>query len=159
MIIVSDTTPLHYLILIDKVDLLRKFFSEIAVPKIVSDELQAAETPTKIKNFMSAPPSWLSVLPDSGLSDSELFDIDKGEREAILLAEKLMADGILVGDKAGRSAAEKRGLFVIGTLGILELAACNGDVDFRIEVANVKDAGFYVSDDLERFFIKRLGLD
>jgi predicted nucleic acid-binding protein len=51
MIIVSDTTPLHYLILIDEVDLLPKLFGEIIIPVMVLNELQTDKTPQKIRSF------------------------------------------------------------------------------------------------------------
>jgi len=102
MIIVSDATPLHYLILIGRVELLPTFFQDIALPQAVYDELFTEKTPAIIKQFMANPPAWLTVLPNSDLSDPELFEIDKGEREAILLAEKIMGNGILIDDLAGR---------------------------------------------------------
>ena len=98
------------------------------------------------------------VLPQSDIIDPELFEIDKGEREAILLAEKLMADGILIDDRAGRAMAEKRGILVIGTLGVLEVAAREGDLDFRIEISKIRREGFYISSELEQSFRRRLGL-
>ena len=159
MIIVSDTTPLRYLILIDQIELLPRFFQEIVVPKSVYDELTTEKAPIKVTTFMASLPSWMSVLPNADLSDPGLFEIDEGERQAILLAEKLMADGILIDDLAGRKAAEMRGIFVIGTLGVLEVAARNGDIDFRTEITKIRKAGFYVTDELELFFLKKLGLD
>ena len=39
MIIVSDTTPLHYLILVDKAELLPALFGEILIPERLISEL------------------------------------------------------------------------------------------------------------------------
>lgn len=106
---------------------------------------------------MADPPPWLTIKASTGKLDNELFDIDPGEREAILLAEELAADGILIDDRAGRELAERRGLTVIGTLGILEIAAEDGLLDFADVLERLKNAGFYVSSDLERFFLESLG--
>lgn len=149
MIVVSDTTPLHYLILIDEVELLPRLFDEIIIPAIVFYELQADKTPQKIKNYLTEIPKWLSVRPSTGIIDKELEGIDPGEREAILLAEDLTADGILIDDLSGRKIALGRGLRVFGTLGLLELADEKGLTDFLNSFKRIKDVGFYVSHSLE----------
>ena len=46
-----------------------------------------------------------------------------GEQDAILLAESLKAERVIIDDLEGRREAAKRGLPVIGTLGILAEAA------------------------------------
>ncbi len=158
MIVVSDTTPLHYLILLDRVHLLPEILGNIVIPTIVSQEMLAEKTPRKIKEFISKPPDWLRVAPSTGIFDSDLMEIDAGEREAILLAEELQADGILIDDRDGRITAENRGIFVIGTLGVLEIAASGGLIDFKVEIRRIRNAGFYLTEDLEKFFLKRLGL-
>ncbi len=158
MIVVSDTTPLHYLILLDQIHLLPELLGNFVIPEIVSRELQADKTPVKIKAFMAEPPEWLEIVSDTGIIDEGLLEIDAGEREAILLAEQLGADGILIDDKAGRIAAIERGIFVIGTLGVLEIAAIDGLIDFKKEISRIQRLGFYVTKDLEKFFLERLGL-
>jgi len=40
MLVVADTSPLNYLILIDLIDLLPRLYGEIAVPQAVMHELQ-----------------------------------------------------------------------------------------------------------------------
>lgn len=158
MIVVSDTTPLHYLILLDRVNLLPEILGEIVIPTIVCQEMQAEKTPLKIKEFIAKRPEWLRIMPTTGIIDIELIEIDAGEREAILLAEELKADGILIDDQAGRLMAKSRGIFVIGTLGVLEIASLRGMIDFKDEIRRIRAAGFYLTKDLEVFFLKRLGL-
>jgi predicted nucleic acid-binding protein len=155
MIVVSDTTPLHYLILIDEVDLLPRVLGEIVIPHVVYQELQADKTPSKIKNYLRNSPDWLSIRPATGIVDIRLEGIDPGEREAILLAEELIADAILIDDLAGRKIAESRGIHVIGTLGMLELAAEDGLIDFMDAMARIKAAGFFISSALERDLMEK----
>lgn len=150
MIVVSDTTPLHYLILIDEIDLLPEFLGEIIIPMTVYQELQAYKTPEKIKRYLELKPAWLSIRRSTLISDQQLFDIDPGEREAILLAEELSADGILIDDLAGRRIALDRGLRVLGTLGLLEIAGEEGAIDFLDTLKRIKEAGFFISKSLEK---------
>ena len=155
MIVVSDTTPLHYLILIDEVEILPRVLGEIIIPSVVFEELQHDHAPNKIKEYFRAPPDWLSVRQATGIIDIRLEGIDRGEREAILLAEELEADAILIDDLAGRKTAESRGLHVIGTLGLLELAAESGFTDFLDTMARIKAAGFFISRVLEQELMEK----
>ena len=149
MIVVSDTTPLHYLILVDEVDLLPQLLGEILIPEIVYLELSAEKTPDKIKSYLKHKPDWLSIRQPTRVIDPQLMDIDPGEREAILLAEELSADGILIDDLEGRLIAIDRGLRVLGTLGLLEQAADAELVDFIDALDRIKAAGFFISKWLE----------
>jgi len=45
VIVVSDTTPLNYLVLIDAIDVLPKLFQEVIVPPSVMAELTRLKTP------------------------------------------------------------------------------------------------------------------
>jgi predicted nucleic acid-binding protein len=42
MIVVADSGPLHYLILLEHVELLRRFYGQVVVPEPVASELSAA---------------------------------------------------------------------------------------------------------------------
>jgi len=56
MIVVSDTSPLNYLILTDYQDVLPALFGQIIIPQAVLNELQHAKTPDKIKSWIAANP-------------------------------------------------------------------------------------------------------
>ena len=45
MIVVADSGPLHYLILLEQVDLLRRFYGQVVVPEAVASELSNAAAP------------------------------------------------------------------------------------------------------------------
>lgn len=149
MIVVSDTTPIHYLILIDKVELMPRLLGNIVIPHVVYAELQNNKTPSEIRGYLKVIPPWLTVRSSTGSIDQQLLEIDPGEREAILLAEELEADGIPIDDLAGRTIALERGLTVLGTLGLLEQAHAEGSVDFLTALDRLKNAGFYISRSLE----------
>ncbi|MCL2647665.1 MAG: hypothetical protein FWD61_11760 [Phycisphaerales bacterium] len=61
MLVISDTSPLNYLILIDAVDVLATMYQRVAVPIAVADELSAPGTPAKTKLWFANRPSWLEV--------------------------------------------------------------------------------------------------
>lgn len=149
MIVVSDTTPIHYLILIGEIELLPRLLGNIVIPSIVLEELQNEKTPDEIRAYLNMIPRWLTVMASTGVIDQQLSELDPGEREAILLAEELAADGILIDDLAGRKIALERGLKVLGTIGLLELAHADGDIKFLVSFDRLKQTGFYVSRSLE----------
>ena len=49
--------------------------------------------------------------------------------EAICLAQEIKAAAVLMDDRAGRTAAQRCGLAVVGTIGLLEQAAARGLLD------------------------------
>lgn len=75
---------------------------------------------------MTQPPDWIQIQAIETLQSIELEKLDPGEREAILLAEQLKADLVILDDKAARGIALERGLRIIGLLGILKDAARAG---------------------------------
>jgi len=157
MIVVSDASPLHYLILIDEIEIIPRTVNSIVIPATVFRELNAERTPQKIKDYLVNLPDWLTIADDTGIIDEELKTLDPGEREAILLFEQLSADGLLIDDKLGREIAESRGIKVLGTLGLLEIAADAGLLDFAKSLDKIKSAGFFVSAALERDFLSKRG--
>ena len=61
MIVVSDTTPLNYLILIASVDVLRVLFGRLYAPAAVIEELLHSKTPSVVRMWAGSPPEWLTV--------------------------------------------------------------------------------------------------
>jgi predicted nucleic acid-binding protein len=77
--------------------------------------------------------------------DALLAKLDPGERGAILLAGELRADQLIVDDQEGRREAEKRGLVVMGTLGVLQEAATLGLLNLRDAVKRLQGTSFYIA--------------
>ena len=61
MIVVSDTTPLNYLVLVSKQDILPLLFGRVIVPEAVMRELQAATAPPEVRQWLSSRPAWLET--------------------------------------------------------------------------------------------------
>ena len=129
MIVISDSSPLNYLILIGHADLLQKLFGQVLIPPSVNNELQRLGTPRAVRDWMAQSPAWLKAYQAAIFPDTALNRLDPGEREAIALAETLRADAILIDERDGRRVAEQRHVTVIGTLQILDTAAENGLID------------------------------
>jgi predicted nucleic acid-binding protein len=132
-VVVSDTTPLHYLILIGQDSILVKLYGQIIVPPAVLQELGHPSAPPAISAWAKSPPSWLTI--QSPASIPQRFDhLDFGERQALALAKEIRAELVLLDDKVARRFAEKEALKVKGTLGVVADAAKAGLLDFRATV-------------------------
>ena len=156
MIVVADSGPLHYLILLDQTELLPRFYGQVIVPEAVLGELTSGKAPQPVKEWLSKPPSWLRVqaVPSSQL-ELVTDDLDLGEREAIVLAHILQADLLLIDEISGRAEARRRNLRVTGTLGILRIAAENELIDVPQVLARLRDTSFYVNEGLIRSIFGR----
>ncbi len=155
MIVISDSTPLHYLILIDHIGVLGELFGRVIIPLAVLDELQHPNTPREVKSWIAGPPPWLEVRHAAKVPDSALTPLGAGEREAILLAEELRADLLLMDDKAGRQEATRRNLRVVGSLAVLEEGAKRGLVDLPEALARLQETSFRVSKEVLDSLLER----
>jgi predicted nucleic acid-binding protein len=150
MIVVADTTPLNYLVLIQHADLLPRLFNRVLIPQAVFEELQDPETPDMVRTWLADVPSWLHVQSVHSQPDPALDHLDAGEREAITLAEALEADQILLDEIDARREAARRKLPFIGTLGVLRRAAQLEPIDLPSTLARLQQTTFYVDPELIR---------
>ncbi|MBW4544411.1 MAG: DUF3368 domain-containing protein [Symplocastrum torsivum CPER-KK1] len=148
MIIVSNTSPINYLILIGHINLLPELFGAIIIPQAVYSELSDTSAPSPVQTWIATPPDWLKIQPVSQPSDAILDLLDPGERAAILLAQELNADLLLLDDMKARRTATKRGLAITGILGILDQAATMKLIDLPAAVQNLQSTSFWASDSL-----------
>jgi len=141
-LVVADTSPLNYLILIGQIEILPALFEKVFVPQIVRNELQH-EAPESVRRWIAMPPSWLEIVPEKHESDEpDLLLLDDGERAAILLAIRIGAELRLIDDRNGVEIARSRGFAVTGTLGILDLAASRGLIRLSEAVERLKNTSF-----------------
>lgn len=149
MIVVADTGPLHYLILLDHADLLHRFHGQVVVPDAVAIELSSPSAPNPVRDWMARAPPWLSIVRvESDKAEAITDDLDLGERAAIALAATIHADLLLIDEAAGRAEARRRNLRVTGTLGVLRAAAELGLVDVPGLIVRIKATSFYADDAL-----------
>ena len=155
MRIVSDTSPISYLVLIGEADVLPKLYDEIWIPEAVWSELEDAKGPEPLRVWTRQPPAWLAVkeTPKSTGIEADLSDLDAGEREAILLAKQAEANLIILDEQAGRAVARERGLALTGTIGVLGAAALAGLVNAVSVVKELQQTSFRASPDLYRWLL------
>jgi predicted nucleic acid-binding protein len=154
MIVVADTSPINYLVLIEEIDILPKMYGRVVIPHTVREELLRASAPQLVRAWVDHAPVWLEVRSPFGVPDSALAKLDLGEREAITLATELQADQLIVDDREGRREAERRSIPVIGTLGVLREAATLRLLDIRVAVERLQATSFYVSPEVLATLLK-----
>jgi predicted nucleic acid-binding protein len=84
--VVADTSPLNYLVLIHHINLLPELYSRVLIPESVLDELSVGETPQLVRDWARNLPEWIEVSPATPLDDAGLTRLHRGERDAISLA-------------------------------------------------------------------------
>jgi predicted nucleic acid-binding protein len=139
-LVIADTGPVNYLILIGHIDILPALFHNIILPSSVHDELAAA--PILVSNWIARPPSWIEIRQSVSIDALAMEALDAGEVEAIALALELHADLLLMDDREGVLAARRKGLEVIGTLGVLARAAKHNLIELAEAFDKLKQTNF-----------------
>lgn len=145
---VADTGPLNYLVLIGRIDLVPQLFGDLSIPTVVRDELDDPMAPAAVRQWITAPPGWLSIMPAPAGADPALASLDDGERAAIALATAIKADLLLMDDRAGVAVARAQGIEVTGTLGVLDRAAQRGLVELPAALAALRATNFHMRQEL-----------
>lgn len=152
-VIISNTTPINYLVLIDRIHVLGDLYGRVIIPQAVLGELQHEGTPAQVKAWVATHPDWLEVRALSAPLDPSLAFLDEGEREAIRLAQEIQADALIIDEPAGREEAKRRGLRVIGTLRVLYDAAEAGLCDLEEAYERLRQTTFRAHPHLFRTFL------
>jgi predicted nucleic acid-binding protein len=154
---VSNTTPLRYLIAIEQENLLGHLFEKVFVPVAVHEELTDSKTPETVRIRVLSMPAWFEVRAVQETHTTTFpVTLHRGERQAILLAEALRADVLLIDEQIGRTIALSRNIPLSGTLGVLERADVQGFLsDFPQVLQRLKASGFFVADALEQRLLQR----
>lgn len=149
MIVVADSGPLHYLILLGQTELLRGLYGQVIVPDPVADELRTAGAPQAVSEWIARPPAWVNVASITSEQIALITEeLDLGERAAIALAVAIHADLLLIDEAAGREEARRRNLRVTGTLGVLRTGAELGAVNVPEVISRLSATTFYADEAL-----------
>lgn len=83
MIVVSDTSPIYYLILIGQIELLPRLYGEVLISQFVRDELANERSPDQVLQWIAQPPEWFKIqsVVIQAIPDLEVLDL--GEQSAI----------------------------------------------------------------------------
>ena len=156
MIVIADTSPLNYLVLIGKADLLQRLYRRVVIPDGVLRELLHPETPTIVSEWIARRPAWLEVERITTPPDPNLRWLGEGECEAIMLAEQHGQDVLLLMDEGReRREAQRRRLRITGTLGVLIDAASRGWVDLSSAFERLRQTTFRASPSLLQSLLDR----
>lgn len=151
-LVVSDASPVHYLVLIGAVDILPKLFSKVIIPEhVISLELQSPKTPPAVRNWVANLPAWVEVRKPM---HPEPLRLHTGEAHAIPLALELGAP-VLLDEKEARQIAKDKGLIVIGTVGLIERAAELNLLDLPEAVAALRKTNARISKTLLDLALQR----
>ncbi|MBX3402355.1 MAG: hypothetical protein KF699_02975 [Phycisphaeraceae bacterium] len=96
-----------------------------------------------MRTFAASPPRWLEVRTANAAAIN--LRLGPGEREAIALALELAASTLLVDDRDARATAQQSGLFVTGTLGVLEAAAAADLIQLEVAFERLCRTSFRMS--------------
>ncbi len=118
-VVIVNSTPIISLALIDQLELLKHLYGEILIPPAVQAEVHAGGS-SGIGRAHLQQASWIQMrsLQDPRRADL-LSDLDRGEAEVIALAQEINADLVIIDERLGRRHAERLGLTLTGTLGVL----------------------------------------
>ncbi|MCF7789290.1 MAG: hypothetical protein K9N47_24425 [Prosthecobacter sp.] len=147
MIVISDTSPLRYLIAIGHVDVLPVLYGRILCPPEVLAECQHSQSPAALRTWIATPPEWLVIVaPVSSWTHGEFSRLDEGEVAAIRLAHEQAADLLLMDERKGRQIAQSLGFRVSGILAVIADASRRQLLDFDQAVHKLtQETNFRVS--------------
>jgi predicted nucleic acid-binding protein len=159
MIVVSDTSPVSNLILIQRLRILQKLFTEIIIPPAVDLEVRALrQFGTNLSEYETA--SWIKVIKP--VNRQKVFtlqkNLDDGEAQAIALALEINCDLLLMDERIGTKIARQEGLQTIGLVGVLVKAKEEGIIP---KVGEILDElrikpGFWLSENLRNRILEEV---
>jgi len=149
MPVVSDASPLILFAKIGRLDLLKKLYSEVLIPREVEKEVTRREASPIISGIREG---WIKVeelkLSSEVKRMGKNLGLHEGEMYALSLALHANIKEVLADDKLARVTARILGLKAIGCLGVVMKAYETG-VIARIEAVNaiqkLVKAGLWIS--------------
>ena len=116
--IFSNTTPFISLCAIDRLDLLPALFGRVHVVEAVVRECAAGRA-IQVPSLYSL--DWVTIVPSNPGTDPEpmLMQLDEGEKWTLHAARAANAQWLLIDERIGRTVAERMGLKITGTIGVL----------------------------------------
>jgi predicted nucleic acid-binding protein len=152
-LVVSDSGPVHYLVLCEAIEVIPKLYGQLVIPAAVAQELAHPHAPPAVRRWMQTRPSWVSIQSPAQIDPATHLGL--GEREAIALALELKATQLLIDDRAARRIAVERGLLISGTLGTLEQAAVSGFLNLSEALRKLLNTNFRIAAGVVREMLDR----
>lgn len=130
MIVVSDASPIINLSAVGRLALLQQLFGTVLIPPAVHAEVVTAGASRAGVAEVEAS-EWIELrsLRDPSSAKALLFQLDRGEAEAIALAAEIPGALLLIDERRGRLVARRTGVPHVGLLGILLWAKRAGHLE------------------------------
>ena len=149
-LVVVDTTPIISLSLLQYLHLLEILYTEVLIPLAVQAEVIAGGSRNGAAELRRA--TYIRSVP---LQDTQratlLSDLDRGEAEVIALGIERQADLLIIDEQLGRRHAQRLGLPITGTLGVLLKAKQLGYVpEVKPLILQLRQNGIRLSDALTK---------
>lgn len=123
--VILNNTPLVALHSIGQLRLLRELYTEVLIPTAVQYEFLAVESKDRQLALDEAP--WIKT---EALADQRhalvYIGLDRGEAEVLALAVELKARLVVIDERKGRHYANRLGISLTGTIGVLLAAKEKG---------------------------------
>lgn len=154
MIVVSDSTPLITLMKAMRLDILHDLFGEVIIPEAVYQELTANDNyPDEAKLISGS--DFIRVVSIRDRKTVSVLQratgLDLGESEAIVYADDIHADILLIDEVSGRRVAMDMGLDIMGSIGVLVSAFKKGYISTEEAYESfqkIRDANRHISEKL-----------
>lgn len=157
-VVVTNTTPIISLSLIGRLSLLQQLYGELLVPPAVHREVLAGgASRVGVAEFRTA--DWLRQVPLNDPARADLLaDLDRGEAEAIALAQEVGAHLLLVDERLARRHAERIGIAISGTAGVLLRAKEEGLVkEVGPSLDQLRRGGIHLGEELVERVLRLAG--
>ena len=144
-IIISDTSCLIILNKIGELDLLRQLYNTVTITQDI------------LLEYGEQLPDWIEVQQANDQYRQQLLEmqIDKGEASAIALALETADNIVILDDWKARKLAERLGISVTGTLGVIIKAKNNGLIpSIKPYLDKIRETNFRISEELEQIALK-----
>ena len=146
IVVITDTSCLIAFSKIDALDVLHKLYKKVVVSKEIAEE------------FSEPLPLWIEILEVSNKNYQKILEtlLDKGEASAIALALELKNALLVLDDLKARKEAQKLGLKITGTLGILFLAKEKNIISsLKIYLDKLQQINFRIADNIVFELLKK----
>lgn len=156
--VIVNTTPLIALCHIGQLDVLKKMYDEITIPRAVYKELSEKKE-SICKKQVDASLDWIHVEEIENHMAKSMFktQLHDGEVEVMVLAKERNADIVIIDDANAKKYAKYLQLPVTGTLGVLIKAKKQGYIhELKPMIQGMINKNIYISERVMRFCLEQV---
>lgn len=146
--VIVNNTPIVALWSIDQLSLLRGLYTEIWIPPAVKDEFLEIKPIERQASLDSSP--WIKTVSLANPQRAVAYaGLNLGEASVLALAKEHNARLVIIDERKARQYAQRIGLQITGTIGVLLFAKEKGLIDaIKPSIAGLQANGLYLSHEL-----------